>query len=83
MRRIDLRALVMPITVRNEVFKLLATIEVAETVQAVRISSSRAEGFVLGLETAQAFNNELIESLYIGFESAGENRLAGICETGY
>ena len=74
MRKVDLRALVMPTTVRNEVFKLLATIEVAETAQAVRVSSNRAEGFVLGLETAQGFTNELIESLYIGFETATEIR---------
>lgn len=83
MRRVDLRALKMPVRVHTEVLRLLATIKVAESIQAVRASSNRAEGFVLGLETVQAFNNDLTESLYIGFESAAQNRLAEIRDTEY
>lgn len=74
MRKVDLRALVMPTRVRNEVFRLLAAIEVAETAQALSVSEKRAEGFVLGLETACAFNAEMIETFYIGFESAAKAR---------
>lgn len=57
---VDLRALPMPIGVRNQVFRLVAAIEVAETIQALRVTANRAEGFVLGLETAEGFNNDLV-----------------------
>lgn len=76
----DLRALVMSIWVRNEVFRLLATIEVAETAQSLRVSANRAEGFVFGLETVGTITNDLIESLYIGFDTASESRLNAIRE---
>lgn len=56
MRTVDLRTLILPTYVRNEVFKLLAAVEISESNQAVRLAGERAEGFVLGLETAGGFN---------------------------
>lgn len=81
--RIDLRTMDMPELVRTQVFRLLASIEVAETKQAVCIAAQRAEGFVLGLETA-GFHHRLTEALYIGFESAAADRIATlpICPSG-
>ena len=43
----DLRSLSMPVGIRNQVFRLLAAIEVAESIQAVRMAANRAEGFLL------------------------------------
>ena len=67
-----LRTLVLPAGVRAEVLKLLAGIEVGESAQGVNMAGQRAEGFVLGLETAGAFKADVIEALYIGFETAAE-----------
>ncbi|WP_052028548.1 hypothetical protein [Pseudomonas syringae] len=70
----SLRTLVLPTGVRAEVLKLLAGIEVAESAQAVNMAGHRAEGFVLGLETACALKADVIEALYIGFESVTQLR---------
>lgn len=78
MRKVDLRAVVMPPRVHNEVNRLLAAIEVAETRQALTVTATRAEGFVLGLETSGGFRSDLIETMYIGFETAVEAQRAVI-----
>ncbi|MFK3970213.1 hypothetical protein ACI2KS_05730 [Pseudomonas sp. NPDC087358] len=75
MMKADLRSLTMPVGIRNQVFRLLAAIEVAESVQAVRMAVNRAEGFVLGLETAEALKRDMIEAMYVGFETASEARM--------
>lgn len=67
----------MPEPVRLQVKKLLAHLESSESIQAVRIAAQRAEGFVLGLETA-GFHGDLTEALYIGFENAAEAQAARI-----
>jgi hypothetical protein len=76
-RCVDLTTMVMPEQVRTQVLRLLANLEVADTEQATRMALERAEGFVLGLEMA-TFPRQITESLYIGFESAAEARLAQI-----
>lgn len=80
-REVDLRAVVMPTCGCNEVFRLVAAIEVAETAQALNVTTNRAEGFVLGLETASATPAALVEALYFGFKIAAKQRLFVICET--
>jgi len=40
----------------------------------VNLVEQCAEGFVLGLETAQAFKADVIEALYIGFETVAETQ---------
>lgn len=68
MSRSDLSTMVLPNGVRAAVVKLQAAIEVAETKQAMNMAVQRAEGFVLGLETAGAFRADVIEKMYVGFE---------------
>lgn len=75
MRRVDLREQELPTMVRAAALKLLASVQIADNVQALRLAEQRAEGFVLGLETASAYRAETIETLYIGFEQAVADRL--------
>lgn len=75
MRKVELRALELHSRIRAAVMSLQDSIEVAETVQGIRMASQRAEGFVLGLETASALRPDVVEDLYIGFESAAQCRL--------
>jgi hypothetical protein len=70
----------LPSGIHAVVLKLVASIEVAESAQGVYMASQRAEGFVLGLETASAFKTEVIEALYIGFDTLMHNRLGGLRE---
>ena len=65
----------LPPHTRATVLRLLSAIEVAETPRAVNMASQRAEGFVLGLETAGAYKTDVIEALYIGFERSGAQQL--------
>ena len=77
----NLRAIELPTGVRDAVQKLLAGIEAAETIQGVNMAGHRAEGFVLGLETASAFRASVIEALYIGLYAAVcARRLSLSCE---
>lgn len=80
MKPADLRAIALPTGVRVEVLKLLAAIDAAESGQGVRVAGQRAEGFVLGLETASAFKSDVIEALYIGFELAANTRITAIAD---
>ena len=70
MKCTDLRMMVLPTLVRSVVTRLQAAIEVADTNQGMVMAAQRAEGFVLGLETAGAFQSDVIEALYVGFENA-------------
>jgi hypothetical protein len=72
-RRVDLKTMVMPDLVRAEVTRLLVALEAAESTHALLMAAQRAEGFVLGLETA-GFHKHVIEDFYIGFETAAEVR---------
>jgi len=72
----NLRTLEIASGIRAEVLKILLSIEAAESIQAINMTSHRAEGFVLGLETASALKKEIIEMLYIGFEAATQDRRA-------
>lgn len=78
MKNVDLRTLVLPTQVRHVVLQLLANIEVAESIQALRLAAERAEGFVLGLETAGAFPRDQLEMLYIGFDQVMQRQLGHI-----
>lgn len=78
MKAVDLRALVLPSGVRAVVLKLLADIEVADTARGVNMASRFAQGFVLGLETVEAFRAADIEALYVGFERVQFDRLQAL-----
>jgi len=73
-----LRTFVLP----TGVLKLVAGIEMAESPQAVNMTGHRAEGFVLGLETACALKADVIEALYIQFEAATNAKREGLQNTG-
>lgn len=66
--------LVLPADVRTVVDRLLAAIEAADSAQGVNMAAQRAEGFGLGLETVNAFQSKVVETLYIGLEAAAEQR---------
>ena len=74
MSTVDLRALVLPPRVWAQVMNLLASIEVAESVQSLNFAAYHAQGFVLGLETSAGFAAADIEALYIGFDTAAMHR---------
>jgi len=65
-----LKALNLPKAVQAQVLKLLAQIDRAQTADDLFRASDRAEGFVLGLETAKALSAGSIEVLYKAFEDA-------------
>ncbi|MNC79181.1 hypothetical protein D3C75_1315910 [compost metagenome] len=44
-------------------------------------AGARAEGFILGLESARALNEVTIERLYVIFDSATEERLRALAAT--
>lgn len=77
----SIRTMELPAGVRAAVLRLLAAIEVSESVQGVNMASQHAGGFVLGLETAGAFRPDVIESLYIGFETIADHRVRQLRES--
>lgn len=74
MTSVDLAALILPPTVWAEVLKLLATIEEAESVQALNFANQHAREFVLGLEAGGGLLAADIEALYIGLDTAAQLR---------
>lgn len=67
-------ALNLPQAVQAQVLKLLSQIGRAQTADDLFRASDRAEGFVLGLETAKALNAGSIEVLYKAFDDAATAR---------
>lgn len=66
----EIAAMNLPNAVQVQVLKLLAQIARAQTADDLYRASDRAEGFVLGLETAMALNAGSIEGLYKAFDDA-------------
>lgn len=64
----------LPHAVEIETLKLLLQIARAHTADDLFRASDRAEGFVLGLETAKVLNAASIEGLYTAFEAAATER---------
>lgn len=61
--------------IEREADKLLAQIARADSMIMAVKAGARAEGFVLGLESARALNEATIEKLYVIFDAATEERL--------
>ena len=59
----------------READKLLAQIARADSMNVAAKAGARAEGFVLGLESARALNEATIDQLYLVFDKATEDRL--------
>lgn len=70
----EVTAMILPHAVQVQVLKLLAQIERAQTADDLSRAGDRAEGFVLGLETAKALNAGSIEVLYKAFDDAATAR---------
>ena len=70
-----MEGIVLSPKIEREVDKLLAQIARADSMIIAAKASARAEGFVLGLESARAVNDATIEKLYVIFDSATEERL--------
>lgn len=64
--------------IEREAEKLLAQIERADSMVVAAKAGARAEGFVLGLESARAVNESTIEQLYLMFDSATELQLKAL-----
>lgn len=65
----------------REAEKLLAQIARADSMIIAAKAGARAEGFVLGLESARALNDATIDRLYVIFDSATEERLRSLAAT--
>ena len=55
--------------------KLLDAITGAATHEDLNRAGGKAEGFVLGLESAKAIKSQIAESLYVAYDDAASNRL--------
>lgn len=67
--------------IEREADKLLTQIARADSMIIAAKAGARAEGFVLGLESARALNDATIEKLYVIFDSATEERLRTLAAT--
>lgn len=67
--------------IEREADKLLAQIARADSMIIAAKAGARAEGFVLGLESARALNEATIDQLYVIFDSATEARLKTLATT--
>lgn len=65
----------------READKLLAQIARADSMIIAAKAGARAEGFVLGLESARALNEATIDRLYVIFDTATEERLRSLAST--
>lgn len=63
---------------KREADRLLAQIQRADSMIVAVKAGARAEGFVLGMETAGALRVGDAERLYISFETALEERLKSL-----
>ncbi len=58
--------------------KLLAQVARADSMIIAAKAGAKAEGFVLGLESARALNESTIDRLYVTYDSATEERLRAL-----
>lgn len=61
--------------------KLLAQIARADSIIIAAKAGAKAEGFVLGLESARALNEATIDRLYVIFDAETEERLKELAPT--
>lgn len=65
----------LPKGVGPHAIKLLDAITGADTKEDLNRAGGKAEGFVLGLESAKAIKSQIAESLYVAYDDAASNRL--------
>ncbi|MFK3821587.1 hypothetical protein ACI2KL_05150 [Pseudomonas yamanorum] len=66
----------LPKGVGPQALKLLDAITGADTKEDLNRAGGKAEGFVLGLESAKAIKSQIAESLYVAYDDAASNRLS-------
>ena len=71
----NMEGIVLSPKIEREADKLLAQIARADSMLIAAKAGARAEGFVLGLESARALNEATIDQLYVIFDNATEERL--------
>ncbi|MEB2621399.1 hypothetical protein [Pseudomonas sp. YuFO8] len=64
--------------IEREVDKLLAQITQADSMIVAVKADARAEGFVLGSESARTLSEAIIDRLYVIFDSPTEGRLRSL-----
>jgi hypothetical protein len=67
--------------IEREADQLLAQIAWADSLIVAAKAGARAEGFVLGLESAHALSAATIDRLYVIFDSATEEQLRSLAAT--
>jgi hypothetical protein len=65
----------LPKGVGPQAIKLLDAITGADTKEDLNRAGGKAEGVVLGLESAKAIKSQIAESLYVAYDDAASNRL--------
>lgn len=68
--------------IEREANKLLAQIARADSMIVAAKAGARAEGFVLGLESARALTEATIDQLYVIFDSATRATAQSTCRVG-
>ncbi|MCO7568357.1 hypothetical protein NJH78_00050 [Pseudomonas chlororaphis] len=66
----------LPKGVGPQASKLLDAITQAASTPDLNRAGGKAEGFVLGLESAKAIKSQVAEALYVAFDDAASQRLA-------
>jgi len=66
----------LPKGVGPQASKLWDAITQAGTAEDLNRAGGKAEGFVLGLESAKAIKSQVAESLYVAFDDAASQRAA-------
>lgn len=76
-----MEGIVLSQKIEREADKLLAQIAKADSMIIAAKAGAKAEGFVLGLESARALSEATIDRLYVIFDTATEKRLRALAGT--
>ena len=72
--RMSIAQISLPKGVGPHAEKLLDAITQASTADELNRAGGKAEGFVLGLESAKAIKSQIAESLYVAYDDAASQR---------
>jgi hypothetical protein len=72
--RMSIAQISLPKGVGPHAEKLFDAITQASTVEDLNRAGGKAEGFVLGLESAKAIKSQIAESLYVAYDDAASQR---------
>ncbi|MGF6518664.1 hypothetical protein ABH912_006130 [Pseudomonas sp. BT76 TE3572] len=72
--RMSIAQIILPKGVGPHAEKLFDAITQASTADELNRAGGKAEGFVLGLESAKAIKSQVAESLYVAYDDAASQR---------